>query len=328
MRTQLPLALLAAAFACSLGTAPADARARVFVASYGNDENPCTFGSPCKTFQQAVNVVDAGGEVTAIDSAGFGPISISKSVAITSPDGIEAGVVPTAGGNAITIAAGANDTVVLRGLTLNGSGIGFNGIAFNSGSGLTVSNCVVRNFAYDGSTPTTGNGILFSQNSGSIILVVTNTTVSDNGNVGLYYLPQSGGSIVPTRATIDHVVVTNNQFGIVIDASHVFANVTTGISSSVVNNNRNTGIAIGTGSQASVRVSIDSTETSNNSLYGITAGGTAEVVLGRSVITNNSFGGIVNDTSPTNTFYSYGNNQINLNNPDINNPLNTAFILR
>jgi len=41
----------------------------VFVASYGNDANPCTFGSPCKTFQQAVNVVDAGGEVTAIDSA-------------------------------------------------------------------------------------------------------------------------------------------------------------------------------------------------------------------------------------------------------------------
>src|SRR5215472_14476239 len=41
--------------------------------SYGDDANPCTFGSPCKTFQQAVNVVAAGGEVTAI-SAGFPPI--------------------------------------------------------------------------------------------------------------------------------------------------------------------------------------------------------------------------------------------------------------
>src|SRR5215469_5845648 len=78
MCTQLTLALLAAAFACSLGTAPANARARTFVASYGNDANPCTFGSPCKTFQVAVNAVDAGGEVTAIDSAGFGPINITR----------------------------------------------------------------------------------------------------------------------------------------------------------------------------------------------------------------------------------------------------------
>jgi hypothetical protein len=92
MRTAIPLTVLASALVCSLATAPAHARARVFVASYGNDTNPCTFGSPCKTFQQAVNVVDAGGEVTAIDSAGFGPINITKAVTITSPDGVEAGI--------------------------------------------------------------------------------------------------------------------------------------------------------------------------------------------------------------------------------------------
>ena len=86
MRTQLPVAQLAIALTCSLFTAPAQAqRARVFVASYGNDSNPCTFGSPCKTFQVAVNTVDAGGEVTAIDSAGFGPLIIDKAVTITSP---------------------------------------------------------------------------------------------------------------------------------------------------------------------------------------------------------------------------------------------------
>ena len=37
-----------------------------------------TFRSPCKTFQQPVDVADAGGEFTAIDSAGFGPITITK----------------------------------------------------------------------------------------------------------------------------------------------------------------------------------------------------------------------------------------------------------
>src|SRR6202167_1642307 len=89
------LVLLAAVLACSLPATPALAqRDRVFVASYGSDSNPCTFGSPCKTFQNAVNVVAVGGEVTAIDSAGFGPISISHAVTITSPNGVEAGIVP------------------------------------------------------------------------------------------------------------------------------------------------------------------------------------------------------------------------------------------
>ena len=122
MRIAIPLTVLATAFACSLATAPANARARVFVASYGNDANPCTFGSPCKTFQVAVNAVDAGGEVTAIDSAGFGPINITKAVTITSPDGVEAGIVPPVNGTAITINAGPTDEVQLRGLTINGSG--------------------------------------------------------------------------------------------------------------------------------------------------------------------------------------------------------------
>src|SRR6516162_11875979 len=111
MRTQLPFVLIATALACSLATTPANARARVFVASYGNDSNPCTFGSPCKTFQHAHDIVDAGGEVTAIDSAGFGPIIITKAVTITSPDGVEAGIVPGASGNAILIGVGTSDTV-------------------------------------------------------------------------------------------------------------------------------------------------------------------------------------------------------------------------
>src|SRR5215831_6540493 len=100
MRIAVPMTVLATALACSLGTAPAHARARGFVASYGNDANPCTFGSPCKTFQHAHDVVDAGGEVTAIDSAGFGPISINKSVSISSPSGVEAGIVATADADA------------------------------------------------------------------------------------------------------------------------------------------------------------------------------------------------------------------------------------
>src|SRR5271170_6039509 len=49
-----------------------------------------------------------------------------------------------------------------------------------------------------------------------------------------------------------------------------------------------------------------------------------ELLLGRSVITGNSTG-VVNNPSP-NTFYTYGNNQINGNTTDGYSSLNTTFI--
>ena len=307
MRTRIPFALLAATLASSLFCVSAHARARVFVASYGDDANPCTFLSPCRNFQQAVNVADAGGEVTAIDSAGFGPINITKAVTITSPDGVEAGVVPTAGGDAIDINAGFTDAVVLHGLTLNGSGVGSNGIYFKSGGNLTISNCNIHNF--------TGNGILIAPTSPGILnFVVTNTTVSDNGNVGLYYLPTGGGAT--THGVIDHVVASNNQFGIVLDDSGGGAAVVA-IANSIASNNVLSGIALGTVSSP-LGVSIDNTSVNNNPGNGISAGtntpNSLSVLLGRSVITGNEVGVLIEGVAKVST---YQNNQINSNSEDV-----------
>jgi hypothetical protein len=309
MRTQLPLALLTATLTCSLVTAPAHARARVFVASYGDDANPCTFGSPCKTFQVAVNAVDTGGEVTAIDSAGFGPISINKAVAITSPDGVEAGIVPTAGGNAITIAAGASDAIVLRGLTLNGSGIGSNGIVFNSGGSLTVTNCVAQNFAGSGRA---GNGILIQPTSGSITFAITNTILTNNGSDGIQYSPPSGSPF--TNGVIDRAVATGNNSGIEFFVS---GSADVAISNSIASNNRLTGIFAGGGN--ALTLSIDNMTINGNPSAGIDATIPASVLLSRSTIQGNGHG-IENATS--NTFYTYGNNLIDLNGLDGGNSLN------
>ena len=208
MRTAIPLTVLVTGLACSLFTAPAQARARVFVASYGNDSNPCTFGSPCKTFQQAVNVVDPNGEVMAIDSAGFGPISITgKSVTITSPPGVEAGIVaPAVGGAAITINSVSKDTVIrLSGLTLDGANIlNSTGISFSgTGGNLTVRDCVIRNFGQD--------GIDFFPDGGGV-LSVSNTVVSDNGNTGIAYYPSGAISSEAFGSVIlNHVEISNNR---------------------------------------------------------------------------------------------------------------------
>ena len=189
MRTQLPFVLIATALACSLATAPAHARARVFVASYGNDENPCTFGSPCKTFEQVVNVVDAGGEVTAIDSAGFGPITIGKSVTITSPPGVEAGIVPTAGGDAIDITTAAStDTIVLRGLTLQGGGSGQFGILAQTGGNIEIVDCSVRGFIFDAIR-------IENDQSAQMSVAILNTLVADTP-FGIVASAASGNMLV------------------------------------------------------------------------------------------------------------------------------------
>jgi hypothetical protein len=212
MRTQLPFVLIATALACSLATAPAHARARVFVASYGNDENPCTFGSPCKTFQQAVNVVDPGGEVTAIDSAGFGPITIGKSVTITSPPGVEAGIVPTPGGVGVAINnAASTDTIVLRGLTLQGGGSGQDGIVATTGN-IEIVDCAIRGFTTVG---------IRAQNlqSAQMSVTILNTLVADTYG-GIQLETQYSTMLV----AMDGVKLNNNSYvGITMGANNGFA---------------------------------------------------------------------------------------------------------
>src|SRR5579862_291210 len=89
MRLTSWFGLLAVSLICPLLAVPAQAqRARVFVASFGSDSNPCSFTQPCRTFQVAVGAVLPGGEVTAIDSAGFGAVTINKAVTISSPLGV------------------------------------------------------------------------------------------------------------------------------------------------------------------------------------------------------------------------------------------------
>jgi Right handed beta helix region len=152
MLTKLQTILLAAAASAFVAVPAYSApRDRVFVASYGTDTGNtiCSFTQPCRTFANAILNVAVGGEITAIDSAGFGPVTITQSVTITSPNGVEAGIVAVAGGAAITV-NGSAITVALRGLTLEGSGSGGYGVYVQQGSQLEIENCVVRDFTTAG----------------------------------------------------------------------------------------------------------------------------------------------------------------------------------
>jgi hypothetical protein len=247
-RTAIVIAALALTATLPAISAHAAARARVFVASYGSDSNPCTFGSPCKTFQVAVDAVAAGGEVTAIDSAGFGPIVINKAVTITSPNGVEAGVVTAAGGTAISIKAGATDTVVLRGLTIAGGNSATIGIDVEPLVGkvetvtgkLEIVDCVIRDFLGEGINLFTLGSIA----TNTMLVHISNTKVMNNAGTG--------------------IAVSTNSGGIVLDLNNI----------TVVDNDQ-TGLSL----QGRVNGTIANSDISNNGLCNVTAGSASSIIV-------------------------------------------------
>src|SRR5262245_33822857 len=150
MMTMMTTALTTATLlALGMLAAPAQAQlARTWVSSLGNDANDCNRSTPCKTFQRAHDNTLALGEISVLDPGGYGAVTITKGISIIN-DGVgEAGALVSGGLNGITINAGPNGKVSLRGLTIKGIGFGGgNGIVFNSGNSLTIENCVVRNLS-------------------------------------------------------------------------------------------------------------------------------------------------------------------------------------
>src|SRR6185312_8555815 len=140
----------------SAGSANAQAT-RTWVSGVGDDANPCSRTAPCKTFAGAISKTAAGGEINVLDPGGFGAVTITKSITISS-EGFEAGVL-VSGTNAIVISAGVNDTIILRGLDIEGLGTGLAGIKFLAGGALYVEKCNINHF--------TQNGIEFAPNQAS-----------------------------------------------------------------------------------------------------------------------------------------------------------------
>src|SRR4051794_15992978 len=107
---------------------------RTWVSGVGDDANPCSRTAPCKTFAGAISKTANGGEINCLDPGGFGGVTIGKSLTIKCHY-TEGGVL-VSGTNAIVVNATNTDKVTLRGLDINGIGVG----APTSLSGVKVLN--------------------------------------------------------------------------------------------------------------------------------------------------------------------------------------------
>ena len=127
--------------ATALAAAGSWALPRAWVSVAGIDAGPCSRATPCRTFTYAISQVDAGGEVNALDAGEFGEIVITRSVTVNVAPGITAAIVAS-DGPAVTVAAGAADRVVLRGLTIT-SNPTRSGIVVSSAGQVYIENCVL-----------------------------------------------------------------------------------------------------------------------------------------------------------------------------------------
>ncbi len=165
--------------ALAIVSTPASAAPRTFVKSDGNDLNVCSIVSPCRNFTRALTQTDPGGEILVLDSAGYGAVTVNKSVSIIAPPGVYGGVAATVGDGIVVNAPGA--IVVLRGLDINGSGTSSgSGIINLAAASLLIDRCTVSGFANDGFNdgPT---GIRIQAGP----VTIANSVVKNNGRGGI-----------------------------------------------------------------------------------------------------------------------------------------------
>jgi hypothetical protein len=293
----------AAAFVLVFASASANAQAtRTWVSGVGDDFNPCSRISPCRTFAGAISKTAAGGQISTLDAGGFGTVTIKQSVSITNDNAGEAGILAS-GTSGVIVNVAKGEFVNLRGLIIDGGapgdpGPGMTGVRFIGGGTLTIANSVIRNFVTDAAT-----GVSFTPNA-SARLTIRDTHIVRNG------LGAAGGGIVvkPTAGTssvtLTRVTMDNNSNGLVVDTTS--GAVFTSMLDSSTSANDNTGIALigGAGATASF-LALDRSASSNNANGVTSTGDSSSVLLTNSIVTGNNTG---LTASSGGKIVSFGNN--------------------
>lgn len=266
---------------------------RTFVASTGADTNAsfnCSIAKPCRGFAAAIGVTSAGGEVVVLDSAGYGPFTITQSVSIISPAGVYAGISVTPAQDGVTIATpGVN--VLLRGLVINGQG-GHDGVIVNAANvELHVEACTISGLVNDGLNMNSAGGTLFIRDS----------IFRDNAGVGMSMTGVIGNV---DRSRIEH----NGSDGVGIGQDS-WATIT----DSIATKNSGNGIIAYNRKSAgggTTQLTVQGSSATDNGLSGIdgeatsgSAPNTVVVSVTRSVVSRNLSNGIQVLGQPTHFAY-------------------------
>lgn len=262
------LAGLFAALAAQAGT-------RAWVSGHGTDTAGCGAPTaPCRSLQYAHDTVAVGGEIDVLDPAGYGAVTITKSIRIVN-DGVGVAGVQATSGSAITVSATAKDFVVLRGLDIEGVGAA-TGIHLTAAGSLLVEDCTIDGFTFA--------GIQFEPASQSY-LFVSSTRITNAGTAGVNIrpiIPSAGASV---QAMLERVEAVNDNFGIFVDGRQSAQGVTVNglVSDATITNNASVGVeSVSTPTNATTFVLVRNSTIAYGGVGGEADG--ADLIFGQSTL--------------------------------------------
>jgi hypothetical protein len=269
---------------------------RTWVSGVGDDVNPCSRTAPCKTFAGAISKTAVNGEINCLDPAGYGAVTVTKSITIDCED--TQGSILSAGTNGvivnITSVTDTKKAFKLRGVSINGAGTGINGIRVLAANTVHLDEVVI-----DGVTQ---HGVSLETTSGTPKVFIQDTHIrSVAGNAVNSFI--SGGSM--------KIGIGGIQLGAAGIGLHLSGNTSASISDSEINGNT-TGVQAFNASLAVVGCTIANNTTGVVSGTGgsvrlfstlVTHNGTGLSATGGSIVSHvsNVFAGNTADGAPTST---------------------------
>ena len=271
---------------------------RTWVSGVGSDVNPCSRTAPCKTFAGAFSKTAAGGEIDALDSGGYGSLSINKAITIDGGPGNQAGVL-TGAASGFIITAAATDRILIRNVAINGLGGGVAGIKINSAKSVTIQNVLIYNFSggvargIDAQCTSacrvsvrdtkvdqnTGIGMVFQGTVPNAVTAdVSNSESSNNGSHGVF---ATNGA----KVTLNNFVASNNAIsGLIADGT----GTTVSVYHSTFANNVSSGVQAGTGAASTTTIGLSKCIVSGNSPGVQLSGGTVQTHNDNAILRNNT----------------------------------------
>jgi len=271
---------------------------RTYIASYGVDTNGGQLATPCRSIGAALAQTDPGGEIIVLDSAGYGTVSINKSVAIIAPPGIYAGITVTAGAG-IDVTSGV---VTLRGLTLRGPA-GAVGVHVGNAT-VYIDRCVISGLVQFGIHADVANGEVYVSDTligqcaeglrfdGKVRFSLARVRSEANGNIGLNVLGGARGS------ARDLACERNGNFGISVQNDDGGTTCYLALDGALITANGASGITVGipSAARAGVDVAITRSTIADNGTDGVGISthdiGTATAVISDTVIDANGLRGV------------------------------------
>ncbi|HEU4508723.1 MAG TPA: hypothetical protein VFR78_10830 [Pyrinomonadaceae bacterium] len=208
MKTKMMmLGLLLTCFAFTANAQTMNSRS--YIAPSGSDNRGCTRSQPCRTFDGAMAKTEEGGEIVALETNTYDPVTVTKSVTLTAANGADV-VIKATHGNAVTISPVPGATVVLRGLKLAGPGKSTNSngvqLAVSQGSNLAmfIENCVISDF---------GNGVNVSVSTNARVSINDSVIRNNTNGLTVEMVGSDSGSMAVARTRFERNSVGVNAMG-------------------------------------------------------------------------------------------------------------------